>query len=166
MALLFMEVAAGFLQIVSVPVVLCRRTKEVFMRKPLTAFFVALFVGVAPLAEGAGAVIGYYQKLAEQQDSAFSEFSGQRGETLFRTDFSGGKPDTPNCMVCHGQDPRRSGETRVGKPIDPMAASVNTSRYEDLKKTEKWFRRNCKSVLGRECTPQEKGDFISFMRTQ
>jgi len=45
-----------------------------------------------------------------------------------------------------------------------MAVSVNPERYQTLKKVEKWFRRNCKSVLGRECTVTEKGDFLTFMK--
>jgi len=28
---------------------------------------------------------------------------------------------------------------------------------------EKWFKRNCKDVLARECTAQEKADFVAFL---
>jgi len=28
---------------------------------------------------------------------------------------------------------------------------------------EKWFRFNCTYLLGRDCTPQEKGDLISWL---
>ena len=48
----------------------------------------------------------------------------------------------------------------------PMAASANSNRYSDQAKTEKWFGRNCNNVLGRDCTPLEKGDFITFMLSQ
>jgi hypothetical protein len=47
-----------------------------------------------------------------------------------------------------------------------MALSKTPDRYTDPKKVAKWFRRNCKSVLGRECTPLEKGDFLAFMMNQ
>ena len=47
-----------------------------------------------------------------------------------------------------------------------MAASASPKRYTDRAKTEKWFRRNCHNVLGRDCTATEKGDFITFMLTQ
>jgi hypothetical protein len=30
-------------------------------------------------------------------------------------------------------------------------------------KVEKWFRRNCQDVLQRECSAQEKGDFIAWL---
>jgi hypothetical protein len=44
-----------------------------------------------------------------------------------------------------------------------MAASANPARYSDPAKVEKWFRRNCNEVLGRECSAQEKGDWLSYM---
>ena len=74
--------------------------------------------------------------------------------------------DTPSCTSCHSTDPLNSGRTRAGKDIAPMALSKTPARYTDRKKVEKWFRRNCKSVLGRICTPLEKGDIITFMISQ
>ena len=47
-----------------------------------------------------------------------------------------------------------------------MAVSANPKRYTNKADVEKWFKRNCKQVLGRECTPAEKGDFITFMMSQ
>jgi hypothetical protein len=47
-----------------------------------------------------------------------------------------------------------------------MALSKTPDRYGDIDKLEKWFDRNCTSVLGRTCSPVEKGDFITFMVTQ
>ncbi|MFK5970948.1 MAG: DUF1924 domain-containing protein [Candidatus Marithrix sp.] len=29
----------------------------------------------------------------------------------------------------------------------------------------KWFKRNCKWTLGRECNAQEKGDILKFIQT-
>jgi hypothetical protein len=28
---------------------------------------------------------------------------------------------------------------------------------------EKWFTRNCRDVLGRECTPAEKADIMAWL---
>jgi hypothetical protein len=47
-----------------------------------------------------------------------------------------------------------------------MAVSANAERFTDFTKDEKWFKRNCSTVLRRECTAVEKGDFISFMLDQ
>ncbi|MFQ5785055.1 MAG: DUF1924 domain-containing protein [Alphaproteobacteria bacterium] len=103
---------------------------------------------------------------AKAADAGFSGFSAARGETLFRTKFGTGKPETPACTTCHTDSPRAPGQTRAGKPIDPMAVSRTPNRFTDPRKVAKWFRRNCKSVLGRECTAQEKGDYITFMMSQ
>jgi Domain of unknown function (DUF1924) len=111
-------------------------------------------------------LLDFYATQAKAADPAFAGFSAERGELLFRSDFSGGKPDTPSCTACHTRDPKNVGQTRAGKDIDPMAASVNPQRYTDQEKAEKWFGRNCRNVLGRECTATEKGDFITFMLSQ
>jgi hypothetical protein len=45
----------------------------------------------------------------------------------------------------------------------PRPPAPNPQRYTAAAKVEKWFRRNCHDVLQRECTPQEKGDFIAWL---
>jgi hypothetical protein len=47
--------------------------------------------------------------------------------------------------------------------IEAMAPSVNPQRLTDAAKVEKWFGRNCKDVLERNCTAQEKGDYIQYL---
>jgi len=89
-----------------------------------------------------------------------------RGKTLHMQNFSGGKPDTPSCTTCHGSDPRAPGRSLTGKVIEPMAISTSPLRYTNPAKVEKWFKRNCAEVLGRECTPQEKGDWLAYMTSQ
>ena len=75
--------------------------------------------------------------------------------------------DARSCASCHGADLATLGRhVKTGKRIEPMAVSVNSSRLSDPKKVEKWFRRNCRWTLGRECTAQEKGDFILFITSQ
>lgn len=72
-----------------------------------------------------------------------------------------------SCSTCHGNDPRQAGRhAETGKPIEPMAPAVNAGRLTDPAKVEKWFRRNCRWTLGRECTAQEKGDFIQYLISQ
>jgi hypothetical protein len=120
----------------------------------------------AAAGESPQSLLDFYANEAKASDPGFSRFSAERGEHLFRTNFSTGKPDTPSCTTCHTTDPRKTGQTRAGKDIEPMAASANSERYSDQAKTEKWFGRNCNNVLGRECTATEKGDFITFMLAQ
>ena len=105
--------------------------------------------------------------LAQYATAAKSaEFSAARGQTLHTQNFSGGKPDTPSCTSCHGKDTRSAGRALTGKIIEPLAVSVTPMRYTDPAKVEKWFKRNCTEVLGRECTPQEKGDWLTFVLIQ
>jgi cytochrome c peroxidase len=135
--------------------------------RPLISIIVlACAVAPATAGESPKPVLDFYASEAKTSDSGFSGFSAERGEHLFTTKFSTGKPDTPSCATCHTTDPRKTGQTRAGKDIEPMAASANPKRYTDQAKTEKWFGRNCNNVLGRECTATEKGDFITFMLTQ
>ena len=72
-----------------------------------------------------------------------------------------------SCATCHGARPLSDGKHAVtGKVISPLAPVANASRFTDAAKTEKWFKRNCNDVLGRECTPLEKGDWLTFMISQ
>lgn len=111
-------------------------------------------------------IVAGFAAEAKAANPSFSGFSAPNGETLFKSTHTGGKPDTPSCTACHGQSPLSMGQTRAGKPIDPMAVSKNPNRYTEKEKVDKWFFRNCRSVLGRECTPQEKGDYLTFMISQ
>ncbi len=92
-----------------------------------------------------------------------SSFSAKNGEAFFQGTHTGGKATTPSCTTCHTKNPRAMGKTRVGKAIDPMAVSANPNRFIEPKKLAKWFRRNCKTVLGRECTTTEKGEILTYL---
>jgi len=111
-------------------------------------------------------ILGQYAAAAKTSSPAFSGFSAKRGETLHLGKFTGGKPDTPSCTTCHGDSPRSTGRTPAGKAIDPVAVSASPARYTDPAKVEKWFRRNCNEVLGRECTALEKGDWLTYVISQ
>ncbi|HOI51674.1 MAG TPA: DUF1924 domain-containing protein [Azonexus sp.] len=129
----------------------------------------SLIVAALPLAASAGALedqLARYATAAKAETPGFSGFSAARGEKLYFTEFGLGKPDTPACATCHGKDPRAAGQARSGKRIDPVALSVSPGRYADPAKVEKWFKRNCDEVLGRACTAQEKGDWLSFVASR
>ena len=72
-----------------------------------------------------------------------------------------------SCATCHGSDFSKPGKHHTtGKTIEPMSRKVNAERFTDVKKIEKWFKRNCKDAWGRECTVQEKADFLTFLLAQ
>ena len=71
-----------------------------------------------------------------------------------------------SCASCHGALPVQAGRhAGTGKPIAAMAPAFNPERFTDAAKTEKWFRRNCNDVVGRECTAAEKADVLSWLLT-
>ena len=53
----------------------------------------------------------------------------------------------------------------TGKTIGALAPAFNADRFTDAAKAEKWFRRNCKDVAGRECTAGEKADVLAWLLT-
>lgn len=70
------------------------------------------------------------------------------------------------CATCHGAMPTGNGQhAATGKTIAPLAPAFNPERFTNAAKTEKWFRRNCSDVVGRECTPLEKADVLSWLMT-
>jgi hypothetical protein len=133
----------------------------------LAALAAAAIAAATAQAASPDEILADYLAQAKQADAAFAGFDAERGAALFRTQHAGADAATPACTSCHGNDPRGPGENvKTGKAIEPMAVSVNPKRYTDKADVEKWFKRNCNQVLGRECTPVEKGDFLTFMMGQ
>jgi hypothetical protein len=103
---------------------------------------------------------------SEYQAQGASNFNATEGETLWNKTFADAKKgDKRSCTTCHTADLKQPGKhARTGKAIEPMAPSVNHKRLSDIKQIKKWFVRNCKWTLGRECTAQEKGDLLAFLK--
>lgn len=135
------------------------------MKQIVHVLTAVIAMGVIPVAS-AGPLEELLDKYAVSANTSVKGFSADRGEQLHNASFSTGKPDTPSCSTCHASDPAQTGRTRTGKSIDPVALSVSPSRYLDPAKVEKWFKRNCTEVLGRECTPLEKGDWLTYVKSR
>jgi hypothetical protein len=91
---------------------------------------------------------------------SFQGFSAERGERFYRQTH--GKE--LSCASCHTEDPAAAGKhAKSDKVIQALAPAANAERFTDPAKVEKWFKRNCNDVLGRVCTPQEKGDVIAYI---
>ena len=56
-----------------------------------------------------------------------------------------------------------AGTPRTDTPVAPLAPAANAERFTHPAKVEKWFRRHCNDVLGRECTPAKKGDVLAYL---
>ena len=125
--------------------------------RTLTAALLFAIV-IAPTAHAATPA----QLLAEYSAQAGTAAVPARGQQLFTTRH--GKEWS--CASCHGAVPTQAGKhAGTGKPIGALAPAFNPERFTDAAKTEKWFRRNCNDVIGRECSAAEKADLLSWLMT-
>lgn len=114
----------------------------------------------------AGAVAQLQQ---EYQAAGAGPFTVDAGEQIWLAKHTHAKSlgKERSCQSCHGSDLTAAGKhAKTGKVIDPLAPSANSERLTDIKTINKWFKRNCKWTLGRECTAQEKGDLLEYLKQQ
>ncbi len=99
-------------------------------------------------------------------DAGAGPFSAEAGERMWTQKYShGAAPLVRSCSSCHTTNLGNVGEhAKTKKAIKPMSPGVNAKRLTDTKEIDKWFKRNCKWTLGRECTLQEKGDFLLYIQ--
>lgn len=123
----------------------------------------ALLFSINAFATTPQELLRQYEVQAKQENPAFTGFSAERGAIFFRAERTHSDGKKVSCSTCHTSDPRNQGKTRANKVIEPLAPSVNPQRLTDAAKVEKWFGRNCRDVLERACTAQEKGDYIQYL---
>lgn len=130
----------------------------------LPAVLIPALLGVVP----ATAATAVDDLLRQYQSQGASDFTADSGRSLWYRPFVDTKSKQErSCTSCHRKDPKGAGKhIQTGKPIEPMAPSVNAKRLTDAKSIEKWFNRNCKWTLGRECSPAEKAGVLLFLRDQ
>lgn len=106
--------------------------------------------------------------ISQYQQQGASDPQVDTGKQLWTKAYTADeKPRQRSCTSCHSENLRATGKhIKTGKTIEPLAPSVNSERLTEVKKIEKWFKRNCKWTLGRECTAQEKADFLIYIRSQ
>jgi len=127
----------------------------VLRRKGLACFALTLVCATAPARAltPAEMLAGYAQASGQAPQAV-------RGQQFF--DATHGKEWS--CSTCHTKQPTAEGtHASTRKAISPLAPSANPKRFTDSAKTEKWFRRNCNDVLGRECTSAEKADVLAWL---
>lgn len=109
------------------------------------------------------AIVDAFAATAGKESPGFTAFSADRGKSFFHGRHKGGKDDSPSCTSCHTSDLTKTGKSRAGKEIAPMAPSLNPKRFTDSADVDKWLKRNCNDVLGRECSTLEKGDVLTYL---
>jgi cytochrome c peroxidase len=100
------------------------------------------------------------QQLERWSAQAGSPGQAARGQQLFNARHGG----EWSCSSCHNSPPTTRGQhASTGKPIAPLAPAFNREAFTDTAKVDKWFRRNCKDVLSRECSAGEKADVLAYL---
>ena len=113
-------------------------------------------------AETPASLISGYTAEAAKTAPGFTP-SAKRGLSFFTHDW-GISRKMPNCTVCHSKNLQADGKHVItDKRIAPFSPAANPERFTSSAKVEKWLRRNCTEVVGRECTAAEKADFIQFV---
>lgn len=134
-------------------------TKRTPFRRAAVPLLAATFT-IATLSSARAATP--QELLADYAAQAGTAASAPRGEALF-TQRHG---QEWSCATCHGAPPTQTGRhASTGKPIGALAPAFNAERFTDSAKVEKWFRRNCNDVIGRECSAGEKADVIAWLLT-
>lgn len=131
--------------------------KHASISKVLTHAAVAAALVLATSAAGA---VPPSELAATYNARAGSPGDPARGERFFST--SHGREW--RCVSCHGSPPTGEGRhAATGRSIAPLAPALHAGRLSDPAKVEKWFRRNCNDVLGRECTQGEQADVLAWL---
>lgn len=122
------------------------------------ALTTALMAALSPLAHAMTPA----DQLAAYSAQAGAPAQPARGQQLFTSKH--GKEWS--CASCHSGAPTVDGKhASTGKAIGPLAPAFNPERFTDAARSDKWFRRNCNDVMGRECTVAEKADVLAWLLT-
>ena len=70
-----------------------------------------------------------------------------------------------NCRDIGGYATKEGKHASTDKSISPLAPAFNSKRFTDETKVNKWFKRNCNDVLGRECSSLEKADVMAYLNS-
>lgn len=136
------------------------------MRNLSIALIAALgvFSGSA-LADSASAqkLADKYAAIAKNIDPTSKGASAEDGKAFFNRELTI-KGKQVACASCHTANPAETGKHIVTKKsIKPLAPSANPERFANVDKVEKNFEKHCLDIIGRDCTAQEKANFITYL---
>jgi mono/diheme cytochrome c family protein len=128
----------------------------------IRSFLFAALTAALTVGGPARAAVTPAEVLATYTTQAGGAPQPARGQQLFTTRHG----REWSCSSCHGATPTQVGRHVVtGKAIAPLAPAFNAERFTDTTKVEKWFRRNCNDIVGRECSVAEKADVLAWLMT-
>ena len=136
------------------------------MKKTILFTSIAVLMSVTQVQAASNSGISHLQQVYITQGATTADQA--QGKRLWLKEYpADGEYSRRSCTTCHTEDLSRTGKhIKTGKERKPMSAVTNPQRYTDTKKISKWFKRNCKWTMGRECTAQEKADILSYISNQ
>ena len=107
-----------------------------------------------------------YTTIAKIVNPGYAGPSAMEGKMFFNRKITiNGKEAA--CASCHTANPANEGKHIVtGKAIRPLSPAVNNKRFNDLDKVEDKFTEHCNDIIGADCTPEEKANFIGYVLTE
>ena len=70
------------------------------------------------------------------------------------------------CSSCHTDNPKETGKHMdTEKPIKPLAIRANPERFSNREKTESNFSKHCRDLYEKDCSAQDKGDYLMYLLT-
>lgn len=131
-------------------------TRTIVLRAALCAAALGLMsLGSAQAATPAEILAGYTAQ-------AKSTPSPERGQQFFTRKFKGNLYES--CADCHTATPAGRGKDLTSeKLMSALAPAANSRRFIDPVRVEHFFRLNCRDVVGRDCSAQEKADVLSWL---
>ena len=92
------------------------------------------------------------------------DFSAENGRQIYLMSRNWEGEEQPACAACHTENPKSEGtHVQSKKPIKPLAPAVNPERFTNVEKVEKNFAKHCRDLYDRDCTPMEKGHFLTYL---
>lgn len=143
------------------------------LRISLTLSIILISFNAYADVETAQKLVNKYSAIAKNVDPNYKGVSAEDGKVFFNREVIQFKGDTKDankklaCASCHTPNPADAGKHIVtGKKIRPLAPAVNPKRFASIDHVEKQFTKHCNEVVGSDCTPQEKANYIAFLIEQ
>jgi cytochrome c553 len=135
----------------------------------LTIFSVSASADVATAQK----IADKYAAAAKAIDSTYAGPSAEEGKVFFNREVIQFKGDVNAlgkaiaCASCHTANPADAGKHIVtGKLIKPLSPHINKKRFQSTRDVEKNFTKHCNEVVGSDCSPQEKANYIAYLLTE
>jgi len=139
--------------------------------KKLNIVIATLFglVAVSAQADVANAekIAQKYTTIARIMNPDYAGPSAIAGKMFFNRKIKGAHGKETACASCHTPNPANAGKHIItGKTIRPLSPAVNDKRFNDIENVEDKFTEHCNDIIGSDCTPEEKANFVGYLLTE